>query len=305
MKKLLTLRKILDEKKKLIQSIFIVLVSAFVLTHLLRNWNEIREYNWDFNYAYLLSSFVLGMLVPVVTGFVWYLILRHLRCDLKFRKALKIMSLSMLAKYLPGMGWNYLVQMNMCEKEGVRKAKAGVSIILERTICFMAGVFAFLISLVFWKGLSLEKSVYFILLTIPIALIIIHPKVLSKLLNFVLRIIKSRPIDIPIRYRNLMFLTICYVFFAWGIGGIAFHLFIQSIFPVQVNPLIVIGILAIGVNIGLLAPFMPGGLIVREAMLVSLLQFYIPIDVAIMIAIGYRFLISINELIFATVASRL
>jgi hypothetical protein len=269
------------------------------------NWQEILGYQWRFNYGYLLASFGLGLLVSLFVAWAWNYVLRALKSGMRYRQALRIMSLSILAKYLPGMGWNYLAQLRMCTHEDVSKTAAGVSILLERSICFIGGVLAFLISLPFWREGITDKRPMFILLAIPLGLIAIHPRLLEKCLNMSLSLVGRETTNINVRYRPLLKLLILYILFGWGIGGIAFRLFIESLYPVDISTMTVIGILALSVNIGFLTPFMPGGLVVREAMMVSMLRVYMPMDVAIMIASGYRFLDSLREIVFAAVAMRL
>jgi hypothetical protein len=299
-----SLRKATQGKRTLIQYTIVAIVCVFASMHFARSWNEIRGYQWRFNYIYLLITLVLGMLTQIAVAYGWCLVLGSLQCKMSLTKSLKIMSLASLAKYLPGMGWDYLAQANMCEKEGIRKARGAASIVLERTICFVGGVFAFLIALIFWRHATLGAGSYLILFTIPVGLVFIHPRVFSLLMNLGLRLFKRREIDMAVRYKDIVFLTGFYVLI-WGVGGIAFYFFVQSLFPVQLNPVVAVGILAISVNVGFLTPFMPGGLVVREAMLTSLLQAYMPMNAAIMVAIAYRFLNSIRELIFAAIATRL
>jgi len=291
--------------RKMIQVLLIILVAWFVAAHLLARVEEIRAYDWRFKYGYLAASFLLVLIVPLSVAFGWYLVLRLLGAKVRFPRCLKMMSLSVLAKYLPGLGWNYLAQAHMCQKEGVSKAAAGVSIILERSICFIAGVFAFLISLAAWGEPMPHGAVNLILLAIPVGLICIHPRILEQVINWLLRLMRRQAISIKINYASLLGLIAFYTIFAWGLGGVAFRLFIYSVLPTELSVIVTIGILALAVNVGLLAPFMPGGLVVREAMLVSFLQFYMPIEAAIMISVCYRFMDSLRELFFAGVALRL
>jgi hypothetical protein len=193
----------------------------------------------------------------------------------------------------------------MCEKEGISKAAAGVSIILERSVCFIAGVFAFLLSLAAWGESMPRGAVNLILLAIPVGLICIHPRILERGINWLLRLMRRQAISIKISYASLVGLIAFYVVFAWGLGGVAFRLFINSVLPCELSVIVTIGILALAVNVGMLAPFMPGGLVVREAMLVSFLQFYMPAEAAIMIAVCYRFMDSLRELVYAGIALRL
>ncbi len=299
-----SLRETSPAQKKLLQGAIVALICGFAGVHFARSWNEIKHYQWEFNHLYLLIAFVVGMSTQIGVAYGWCLLLGRLQCRMSLRTSLKIMSLSSLAKYLPGMGWDYLAQANMCEKEGIRKAKGAASIVLERSVCFMGGVFTFLIALVFWRRAMLGAGSYLVVATMPLGLAFIHPRVFGPLMNFGLRLFRRREIDMAVRYGDLLLLTGFYVL-VWAVGGIAFYFFVQSLFPVRLNPLAAVGMLAISVNVGFLTPFMPGGLVVREAMLTSFLQPYMPINAAIMVAIAYRFLNLIRELLFAGIATGL
>ena len=97
--------------------------------------------------------------------------------------------------------------------------------------------------LIFLVSLLSLKEAYSPYLRIPssgviflciLAFLSLHPKVLQKILNPVLKGLKKEPISISISYPDiLLVLGVC--LFSWVTGGIGFYLFVDAVFPVSSN----------------------------------------------------------------------
>lgn len=89
----------------------------------------------------------------------------------------------------------------------------------------------------------------------------------------------------------------------WGLLGIAFFLFIKSLYPVEVSQLIVvIGIYAVAWSIGFLSLVTPSGLGVREGILSLLLTTVLPPATATLVALLSRLWTLSAELLVTGIA---
>ena len=87
---------------------------------------------------------------------------------------------------------------------------------------------------------------------------------------------------------------------AWLLYGLAFWLLAQGMIPNDVPDLpVAVGSFAAGYIVGLLALFAPGGLGVREGVLVVLLAPAIGAGPALVLSIGSRILMSVTEVLAA------
>jgi glycosyltransferase 2 family protein len=124
----------------------------------------------------------------------------------------------------------------------------------------------------------------------------LHPRILEKIINLTLVQFKREPVSLSISYSDILrILFICIL--SWVIGGIGFYLFVDSIYPVAVQYILLLtGALAISSTLGLMAIFAPSGLGVREGALVYLLSFMMATPVAVIISILTRVWMTLIEI---------
>jgi uncharacterized membrane protein YbhN (UPF0104 family) len=85
---------------------------------------------------------------------------------------------------------------------------------------------------------------------------------------------------------------------AWVVGGVGFYLFVTSLFPVPANHVLFLtASLAISSTLGLMAVFAPGGLGIREGVLVYLLSVLMPGPVAVVVSVLTRIWMTVIEMV--------
>jgi len=287
--------------KKFLQYIIILVIFIFIGKYLYNSWNEISNYSWEINILLLILSYFFLFLFFIITPIGWRLILKHLKEKLNYKKTIKYWFLSQLGKYIPGKIWFVLGRIYYCKKEGISIKNSFASMTLETALNAFASLIIFLLSLLFWTE-GKEQFLPLVIL-VPIALIFLHPKIFIGLLNFGLKIIKKKPININIRYKDILFLTSLFCVF-WIIQGFAFSLFVSVIYPIEISLYpILIGIFAVAWILGFISIFTPGGLGVREGVIAFLLSFYISPGIAIVIALAARLWVTLGEIIMIGLVS--
>lgn len=132
-------------KKNLIKRIFTAAIIAVIFLFMGRtvysNWGDISEYEWGFNYSYLIVSLSMfwGLLVLLALG--WIIVLRKLGVRLSMVKGLRINLLSQLGKYAPGKIWIVAGKVFLCSKEGISKKVVFASSMYENILNIVAGMF--------------------------------------------------------------------------------------------------------------------------------------------------------------------
>ncbi|TET69770.1 MAG: hypothetical protein E3J56_09085, partial [Candidatus Aminicenantes bacterium] len=191
--------------KRILQVLLIVVIFYFLVKNLYVNWGKIAEYDWNINYYFLTYSFVLLITGAILMALGWNLILRMLGGRLGYKKALKIFFITDLGKYIPGKVWTLVGKVYLCAKEGIPIAKTSASVVIQPLIQVISGMLMFLVSLPFWtKTSDFMNNLYLLLPLIPIGLILLHPAIMTKLLNFVLTRLKQKPIELNIKYRDIL-----------------------------------------------------------------------------------------------------
>jgi hypothetical protein len=263
------------------------------------NWNQVREASFAFRLLPFLLSTLLFILSYFVQVWAWYLITLRLGIALPLRETVGIWFYSQLGKYLPGKVWLLLSRFYFYHSKGKSKKSITVALYLETVTLVMAAGLIFLVSLFSlreipssYRGISPPWFIPFFIL----AFLFLHPKVLQETINRILGLLKRDPISISISYgETLWVLGVCVL--SWGVGGIGFYLFVDSVFPVASKDfLFLTGALAISSTLGLIALFAPSGLGVREGVLVYFLSAIMPSSVAVILSILTRLWMTFIEI---------
>ncbi len=135
-----------------------------------------------------------------------------------------------------------------------------------------------------------------VMVLLVLILLLLHPIILQKGLNAVLRILKREPLSISMPFHDVLWIfTVCVL--SWVVGGIGFYFFVESLWSVPPKLfLFLTGALAISSSLGLLAFFAPSGLGVREGILVYLLSSVMPASVAVILSILTRLWMTFIEI---------
>jgi len=287
-----------------LQAILILAIFYFMAMQVYKNIGSLKDYKWHFNYFYLALSFIILISHDFAVTFVWNYILRKLNAKIPYIKALKIRTISELARYLPGSIWHLLGRTYYAEKAGIRKIKTLTSIALEIGANVIAGLLLFVLCLPFFLKMDILMKLIPLLVAIPIGLVLIHPKVLNKALNLGLRIMKKKSIKLDFRYMDIaVFIGIYFVL--WLVNGVAFFYLVRSIYFIDYSKILFLsGAFAVAWVMGFVSLISPGGLGVREGILSVLLSIYMPLPIAIIISLISRVWAIIVEFLFAAVMFR-
>jgi uncharacterized membrane protein YbhN (UPF0104 family) len=264
------------------------------------NWGEVKWTGFSFDLIFLL----LGTLIFAGSYFIqigaWFLITRKLGIALPFMETLESWLYSQLGKYLPGKVWLLLGRFYLYESKGKSKKAISIALYFEVATVMIAAVLVFLAGLIFlrWtRPFQAGRALEWLILPVFFILISLHPRVLEKMVNWILVRLKREPISLSISYRDILWiLVICIL--AWVVGGGGFYLFVTSLFPVPANHVLFLtASLAISSTLGLIALFAPGGLGIREGVLVYLLSALMPGSIAVIVSVLTRIWMTVIEMI--------
>ncbi len=293
---------------KILRAGLILLIFIFMGRHLVKNYNEISSYKWHINYFLLGLSVLLIITISFSMAGVWQLIIRKYAPSLSRRNYMIIWLRSLLAKYLPGGIWNLVGRAYLCKKANINGVASLASIVLETLLFLLSQVIIisvlgsiYLTNLIDWSslpfGITWVVPILFIFLAVAAIIIIIHPKIFSRILGFAMRS-QGETFEAPqVKFRYLLFWLSLYVLINIG-GGAAFYTFIISIYmlPLSLLPVIVV-IVNITFFIGFLAPLAPNGLGIREGLLALLLSYFMPSSIAIAISLAARIWSTLSEIV--------
>jgi hypothetical protein len=293
-----------DKKKwrslrKILQGVFVIAIFVFLGRIVWENWNQVQGAAFSFRVAPLLFSTLIFVISYFIQIWAWYLITLELGIAIPFQETLKSWFTSQLGKYLPGKIWLFLTRLYLYDSKGKSKKTITVAFYFETVTMVMAAGLIFLVSLLSLKEVQSFYSripSFGLIVLCVLAFLSLHPKVLQKIINPILIVLKKEPIPISIPYSHVVLvLGVCIL--SWGVGGIGFYLFVDAVFPVSSKYILFLtGALAISSTLGLLALFSPSGLGVREGVLVYLLSMMMPSTVAVILSILTRLWMTLIEI---------
>ncbi len=282
--------------KKIAGFIVVSVVLFFLLSVLLKNWQEIKNYHFSFNYLYLAFSFLCAICSIFLLGVAWNSIIRYLGFkQMSYGKSIEIKVFTNFAKYVPGKIWGVFGSVYLAKGTGVPRRILVYSYAIQTVTGVLAAVFWSSILLVFYFG----GVYYFLLFSFFIFIVIFNQSIFARLINFFLK--KAGKEKIPSEYflnkKNLIkiFLLLSLVRFLNGFG---FFLLLLSFYNISWSFLmIIVGVYVIANVSGYLALFAPAGIGVKEGMLLLLLTRYLPEPIAIFISLFSRLWLTISDIL--------
>ena len=298
--------------KRVLQIGLPVIILALFVYQVKKNWADLTAYTFQLNPWLLTLAFLGFMLQELSYGLIWRAVLERLGSHLGLRTCLRIYLASEFVRYIPGNVWHVLTRILWVGKYGVSRPVAFTSMAIELITKLAAGILVFSISLLFWQdfgkvGSLLRGSLLDILgITSIIALFIgLHPRILNGVLNWALRRMKREPIQLTLRYSDILFITLAWCA-SWIVAGTAFYILLLALWPAApfVAWPICIGIYAIAWDIGFVSFITPSGLGIREAAIVALFALALPLPagLASIMALLSRLVSTIAEVVCVSIA---
>jgi uncharacterized membrane protein YbhN (UPF0104 family) len=253
-------------------TILIVGLLAYALYY---NRAQFQQASFSMDYALLALSSLLWLTSYLLFAAGWSLVLRGLGSPIGWWRASRIWFLSQGLKYIPGKVVYAFGRVHMAQGEGVRGLSAALGLALETLLSLASALLAFLIlfPLGLWPGLS--PFIVVVALAGLVALVLSLPLLLGRLSTRWPEIG-----EVSFNYRALPPLAGLYLL-TWLVVGFACYFSFRSLGQAfSLGPLQVLGLYALSWAAGFVALFAPGGLGVRDGMLIFLMSRFIPLPQA-------------------------
>lgn len=273
-------------------------ILALVVRSFIGNWDQLRAQPiaWEFRPVPVLASVLLvwGMYAMLIEA--WRRMLGGWGEHLAYPDAARIWIVSSLGKYVPGKVWAIAGMALMAREAGVAAWAATASAVILQALAIGTGA----VVAAGFGGAVLESShpgalVYVLLLGGAAALGVIalaYPPITRRLLALVGVTDAARgpglgPILLGVAANTV----------AWIGYGLALWLLAMGTLPVgTLSPAFAIAGFAASYVAGLVALLAPGGLLVREGVMIAMLQGSIGLGPATALAIASRVLLTVTEL---------
>ncbi|HYP42314.1 MAG TPA: lysylphosphatidylglycerol synthase transmembrane domain-containing protein [Chloroflexia bacterium] len=292
--------------RRLLQVATVALVLGFFAFAVYGLGPDLLKHQWQFDPLWLVAAFVLLFVRGPIGAYGWWAIARQLGYTLPWWRSVRIVYYSTLTGYIPGPMLHAVSRIYLAEKEGVPRLVTAVSVGMESVLVVLGGGIVASLSLIgwrspeaFWVGGALLATILFLL---------VRPNDLFKLMDWVLVRLKRQPLDIHLSSLDLLKLLWPYTL-NWLLFGLISFTLVATLYPTisltQV-PLIT-GLFTASWLTGYLTPFLPQGIGVREAFLISTLPALvgIPLPVATAAALLSRAWSMLGIALWGAISTRL
>lgn len=282
---------------KVIKIIIFLAIIFFIGRLFYNNISDLKDIDFKFNPASFILAVILFIVYKINSVLLWHYITKKNNCSIPIKKAIISWFYSLLGKYIPGKVFMLGGRMYFYNKEGSSKKKVLFCFLIENICTVLGAALLFIMSLLFVNNPELIQYRHPAIIVILVFSIIIHPVILTKIINIPLKIFKKKKIDLKMKYVDMLVLVLFYSV-NFLIVGSGFYMLTNSVYPVNISEFFYIsGTFGLAAVTGILALFAPSGIGVREGVIILALRYMIPEAAAIIVSIISRLWASATELV--------
>lgn len=286
-----------------LSALLVIAIFYFLGREFLKNWEQIRSYEFRFDISLLLIASAIYAVVLGIFAIGWCIILRHLHNPIPLKETWLYFCITQPAKYIPGKIWIPVTRMKFCKPHGVPHSITLLSTGIEGVMEILAGSYVsaiillqaeFLGSFSVWGTIAISGS----------GILLLYPPIFYFFINLFLRIARQPLITKNLRtsFVHLFLLQILYVAGMFGLGAAQF-IFLQSFAPVPMaHAALLTAIGTFSYVASIIAFFAPAGLGVREGIWFEALKNISTPSVALIYAFISRAWTIIIEALLAFIA---
>ena len=258
--------------------IIIILIGYFYSLEFNKNWDSLQHFKFAIKFHYLIFSFFLFLITYFLETYIWHICInRHIgRHALDFTQSIAVVNSSGVLKYLPGRIWTYTAQLLWLKKYGISKSV----ILYVNLICILGSVIVSLYLGLIYLGLythllsrELIIFLFFVLALTNTAFILWNSLILNKLIAIAEKLF-NKEIS-PLNYSKSLLVFIQFIYTcSWLLLGLSGYFLAKGVgLNIAYNEVFaLLASMSLSWLAGYFAVFAPGGLGVREGMMLLMLS---------------------------------
>lgn len=271
--------------KSIIFVLFLAAIIGWMFKPVRHYWRDVHQRVMETSLQRLLiAALMFAVFLFVFRVLSWRKIIACFGFKLPLATSARIWSLSELARYLPGVIWQVWGRVYLVRPYGVNAIACSASQMLELAIFLMANILVVLACLP-WFAANLTGRAHFsfwlALAVAPVLLLLLIPRVFYGIINSVMRRLKKPPIQKRL-HAKVLFALLGWAVLGLCWQGVAIWLLLSQPHALGLAPgdlPLVIGAYCLAWCAGFLMVTAPGGIGVREVVLVGALRFALPAHV--------------------------
>lgn len=275
-----------------------VAILVFLGRSLVLNWSRLNLSLGRIRLSWLIASAVLFVAAYGMSALLYALSLAVFGATPGYAAAFEIVVLSQLAKYLPGGIWAAVGQMELSRRHGVRRSRAVLAIGIMSAAVVLSGLVFGVVAGVPLLALGRERIVA-VAVGVAVLAVCMHPAVFTRIVRATFLAARREPPELDVSLADtakVLLVAFCY----WPVAGLGFFLMSGAVTRVTwASAVAFAAAYAVSWTIGYVAIFAPGGLGVREGVMVLMLSNLIGLPAAILVSLAQRVWFTVMELVLA------
>jgi hypothetical protein len=282
------------------------LIFGFLVLTVINQWAEIQDEGVHFHVGWLIPALVILPFFFFFSAIGWDFALRFLGYRIGFGRAQVAWGQPLLARYVPGSVLYVLGRVLLTERAGVPRRITIASIVYEQAVSATSAVIVASYFIIKHPDLQGEPYRWAVLLLIPAAIALLHPKVFGPLANRVLRVFGREPLPAVIPLRGVIALIAFYTL-NWLVIALGVYCVARSVTFIPPEDIFLVGAAqAVGYFAALVTVVAPAGIGPKDAGFAWAMKAALPsksFALGSLIAIAVRGVMLLAELIYVAVVT--
>lgn len=268
-------------------------VAWMVWRAIVRNWSEFRslELSLTLHPGWIVLSALTVFLSYAISVEAWRRILAGWAQRLSYGRALRVWLVANLGRYIPGKVWSVAGLMVLAQRAGVAPWAAAASAVAIQAVAI--GTAVALVAAATPTAASPLRLGAAALVAIATIAVLAWERAVRGVARLVGSTVQFEPLPV-----SAVAWSAALGVLAWIAHGVAFWLLARGLgLPDTLSIVTAAGVFPLGYILGLLALFAPGGLGVREVVLISLLAPALGNGGAVALSVASRILLTLTEVV--------
>lgn len=278
-----------------------VLIFGFLVLTVIDQWSEIQDEGVHFHVGWLIPAIAILPFFFVLSAYGWDLTLRFLGYRIGFGRAQVAWGQPLLARYVPGSVLYVLGRLLLSERAGIPRRITITSIVYEQAVSATSAVVVASYFIIQHPDLQGQPWRWGVLLLIPAAITVLHPRVFGPLTNWALRKFGREPLPVFVPLHGIIALIAFYMV-NWAVIALGLYCVARSVTFIPFEDVLLVGAAqAIGYVAALVTLIAPAGLGVKDAAFAWAMKAALPsksFALGSLIAIAVRGVLTLAELIY-------
>jgi len=286
----------------IVRVVALALVLVFVALLLARQWPRVRPLLGRLDPAVVAAATAAVLAGIYATFRSWRAVLADLGFPLPHAPAMRVFFLGQLGKYLPGSVWPVVAQMELGRDYGVAERSAAASAAVAMLLSVATGLVV-AVPTVPLLGRAAFGHAWWVLVALPLALMLLAPPVLNRLIGLALKLARRAPLPRLLSLGGVA-RSAGWAIVAWAAFGVQIWVLAARLGGGHGLVLLLgaTGAFAVAWCAGFLLVAVPAGAGVREAGLIVLLGLAVSTASATVVAVVSRLLFVVGDLGWGAVA---